>query len=131
MPEYKLISADSHVNETPKTWEWAQKKHGDLAPRVVWNPSEHEVGPFGAGFPAPRWLGRALVESVRVHKERHVGLRLRQDGVVVDAIAFDQARLVPALGVELAFVFAPSLDVYRGETRVRVVIERMWPTAKA
>jgi hypothetical protein len=46
MPEYKLISADSHVNETPKAWEWAQKKHGDLAPKVIWNPSEHEVGPY-------------------------------------------------------------------------------------
>jgi single-stranded-DNA-specific exonuclease len=84
------------------------------------------LAPFGAGFPAPRWLGRSIVESVRVHKERHVGLRLRQDGAVIDAIAFDHARWVPALGSELAFVFAPSLDAFRGETRVRVVIERMW-----
>ena len=53
-------------------------------------------------------------------------VRLRQDGVALDAIAFDHARLVPELGAELAFVFAPSLDAWRGETRVRLVIERMW-----
>jgi predicted TIM-barrel fold metal-dependent hydrolase len=46
MPDYKLISADSHVNETPQAWEYAQKKHGDKAPHVVWNPSETEVGPY-------------------------------------------------------------------------------------
>jgi predicted TIM-barrel fold metal-dependent hydrolase len=46
MPNYKLISADSHINEVPKTWEWAQKKLGDQAPRVVWNPAEGEVGPY-------------------------------------------------------------------------------------
>ncbi|HET6585241.1 MAG TPA: DHHA1 domain-containing protein, partial [Nannocystaceae bacterium] len=85
------------------------------------------LAPFGTGFPAPRWVGRATVESVRVHKDRHVGLRLRQDGVALDAIAFDHARLVPEPGTELAFVFAPSLDAWRGEIRVRIVIERMWP----
>jgi predicted TIM-barrel fold metal-dependent hydrolase len=46
MPNYKLISADSHVNETPETWERVQKKHGDRAPKVIWNPTEHEVGPY-------------------------------------------------------------------------------------
>jgi single-stranded-DNA-specific exonuclease len=84
------------------------------------------LAPYGTGFPAPRWLGRGVVESVRVHKDRHVGLRLRQDGVLVDAIAFDHARQVPALGESLVFLFAPSLDAFRGETRVRAVIERMW-----
>jgi len=88
------------------------------------------LAPFGTGFPAPRWLGHAKVETVRVHKDRHVGLRLRQDGAVIEAIAFDQVRdgagFVPGLGAELAFVFAPTLDAWRGETRVRAVIERMW-----
>jgi predicted TIM-barrel fold metal-dependent hydrolase len=46
VPEYRLISADSHVNEVPATWERVQKKHGDRAPRIVWNPSESEVGPY-------------------------------------------------------------------------------------
>jgi predicted TIM-barrel fold metal-dependent hydrolase len=44
--DYKLISADSHINEVEATWTLVQKKHGDRAPKVVWNPSEHEVGPY-------------------------------------------------------------------------------------
>jgi predicted TIM-barrel fold metal-dependent hydrolase len=43
---YKLISADSHLNEVDATWERVQKKHGDKAPKIVWNRSEKEVGPY-------------------------------------------------------------------------------------
>ncbi len=46
MTDFKLISADSHLNEVPATWERVQKKHGDRAPKVVWNPAEGEVGPY-------------------------------------------------------------------------------------
>jgi predicted TIM-barrel fold metal-dependent hydrolase len=41
-----IISADSHVNEVPETWERVQKQYGDRAPKVVWNPSDEEVGPY-------------------------------------------------------------------------------------
>ena len=46
MREYKLISADSHVNEVPATWERVRRKYGDRAPEIVWNPSEEERGPY-------------------------------------------------------------------------------------
>ena len=46
MREYKLISADSHVNEVPATWERVRRKYGDRAPEIVWNPSEEECGPY-------------------------------------------------------------------------------------
>ncbi len=85
------------------------------------------LAPWGMGFPAPIFLGRGTVESARVHKERHLGLRLAGDGTRVDAIAFGQAAWVPAVGTKVAFLFAPELDVYRGQTRVRVVIQRLWP----
>lgn len=35
MPDFKLISADSHVNEPPAAWERVQKEYGERAPRVV------------------------------------------------------------------------------------------------
>lgn len=85
------------------------------------------LAPWGVGFPAPVFLGRATVESTRIHKEQHLGLRLAGDGTRLDAIAFRQASFVPAVGSRIAFLFAPELDVYRGQTRVRVVIERLWP----
>jgi uncharacterized protein len=44
--DYQLISADSHMNEVPATWERVQHKHGDRAPKIVWNPSETQIGPY-------------------------------------------------------------------------------------
>ena len=38
MPQFKLISADSHVNEPPAAWDRVQKSYGDKAPRVVKDP---------------------------------------------------------------------------------------------
>jgi len=38
MPDFKLISADSHVNEPPAAWERVQKEYSDRAPRVVKDP---------------------------------------------------------------------------------------------
>ena len=47
MPEFKLISADSHVNEPPAAWERVQKQYGDRAPKVVKDPP---------GVPKGIWL---------------------------------------------------------------------------
>jgi hypothetical protein len=38
MPDFKLISADSHINESPAAWERVQKQYGNKAPKVVINP---------------------------------------------------------------------------------------------
>ena len=47
MPEFKLISADSHVNEPPEAWARVQKQYGEPAPRVVKDPP---------GVPKGTWL---------------------------------------------------------------------------
>jgi predicted TIM-barrel fold metal-dependent hydrolase len=47
MPEFKLISADSHVNESPEAWERVQREYGERAPRVVKDPP---------GVPKGVWL---------------------------------------------------------------------------
>ena len=47
MPDFKLISADGHVNEPPMAWERAQSEYGERAPRVVKDPP---------GVPAGTWL---------------------------------------------------------------------------
>lgn len=47
MPDFKLISADSHVNEPPAAWERVQKQYGERAPRVVKDPP---------GVPRGIWL---------------------------------------------------------------------------
>ncbi len=85
------------------------------------------AGPWGTGFPAPRWLGRGQVERVRVHKEKHLGLRLVDGRRAVEAIYFGGAHWLPAVGERVAFVFRPALDLFRGERRVRVVLDTLWP----
>ena len=45
MADFKLISADSHVNEPPQAWERVQKEYGDRAPRVVQDPPGCRAGP--------------------------------------------------------------------------------------
>ena len=47
MAKFKLISADSHVNEPAAAWERVQKKYGDRAPKVVKDPP---------GVPKGTWL---------------------------------------------------------------------------
>ena len=47
MPEFKLISADSHVNESPAAWERVQREYGDRAPKIVKDPP---------GVPKGTWL---------------------------------------------------------------------------
>ncbi len=47
MPGFKLISADSHVNEPPAAWERVQKAYGERAPKVVKDPP---------GVPKGVWL---------------------------------------------------------------------------
>ena len=47
MPDFKLISADSHVNEPPAAWERVQTEYGERAPKVVKDPP---------GVPKGIWL---------------------------------------------------------------------------
>jgi predicted TIM-barrel fold metal-dependent hydrolase len=47
MPDFKLISADSHVNEPPAAWQRVQKQYGERAPKVVKDPP---------GVPKGIWL---------------------------------------------------------------------------
>jgi len=67
MPDFKLISADSHVNEPPAAWERVQREYGDKAPKVVKDP---------AGVPKGTWL---LMEGLPP-----VGLSHYSKGLVVD-----------------------------------------------
>jgi predicted TIM-barrel fold metal-dependent hydrolase len=72
VPDYLLVSADSHLNEVPATWERVQRKHGDRAPKIVWNPTAGEVGPYLVieGF-TPRDDGKPFKEDC---SHEYVGL---------------------------------------------------------
>ena len=89
MPEFKLISADSHVNEPPAAWERVQKEYGDRAPKVVKDPPGSAKGTWlvTEGMPPVGCshfnIGRALT------KEK--GISHIDEQRYVDTIRFNEA----------------------------------------
>ncbi len=86
------------------------------------------AGPYGVGFEPPRFLAENVeVDRVRVLKERHLSLTLAQDRAHRrEAIAFGQAQQGVQVGDRIDCIFVPFLDRFRGETRLRLQIERLW-----
>lgn len=87
------------------------------------------AGPFGVGFAPPRFIARGCeVQRVKVLKERHLAFTVGQGSDRADAIAFGMAHLEPARGSKVDIVFVPQLDVFRGVTRVKMHVQRLWPS---
>lgn len=85
------------------------------------------LAPYGVGFEPPRFLGRGLkVDGVRVLKERHLELMLRDEHARHRAIAFGQGRQPIALGDRVDCIYWPVLDSFRGQQRLQLQIERLW-----
>lgn len=87
------------------------------------------LGPYGVGFAPPRYLcEEAAVDRVRVVKQRHLSLVLRQGKRTFEAIAFGQAEAHPALaaGSRIACFYLPTRSVYRGRVRIQLQIESLW-----
>jgi single-stranded-DNA-specific exonuclease len=71
--------------------------------------------PFGPGNPEPVFVCDAVAcLSSRVVGERHLRVQLSQDGVVREAIAFDQAALHPLSG-SLEVAFSTRFSTYLGQ----------------
>ena len=87
--------------------------------------SLRDAGPWGSGFPEPVWSGDFEIVEQRIVGENHLKLRVRPagGGVVVDAIAFNQAGAACRGKVQLAF----RLDVneYRGIQSTQLVVEQV------
>lgn len=88
--------------------------------------------PFGHENPSPVFctLGvSAVPQSVRVLKDRHLKLSLRQDGKVFSAIGFGMAEEYYSLDlsrpVDVAYV--PQFNSWRGETTIQLLLKDMRP----
>jgi single-stranded-DNA-specific exonuclease len=85
------------------------------------------LSPYGVGFDAPRLCVRgATVHTARVLKERHLSVVLEQDGSQRTGIAFSQAFHALKAGEKVGCIFAPVADRWRGETRLRLHVQRIW-----
>ncbi len=86
-----------------------------------------KMAPFGPGNPEPR-LGVRGVEVLasRIVGSSHLKLKLRQQGMIFDAIAFNQGDLLGKQirnGSRLAAVFTPRLNVWNGKTSLELDIK--------
>ena len=88
------------------------------------------LGPFGKGNPRPVFLARQveLARGPRIIKERHLRMSLRQDGRVLQAMAWraaDRSSFVEANRASLDVAFSIEESEYRGERYVELHISDM------
>ncbi len=82
-------------------------------------------GPWGQGFPEPRFDGEFDVRQARVVGERHVKLVLRPSGSErsVDAIAFNAASEWPRRLRRARFAYRLDVNFYQGLESPQLVVE--------
>jgi len=91
-----------------------------------------KLEPFGQKNPEPLFASmgvEVLPESVRVLKEQHLKLSLRQDGRIHDAIAFDMAGryYAESLPKRIDIAFHPQINTFRGDQKVQLLLRDYRP----
>ncbi|WP_457323176.1 single-stranded-DNA-specific exonuclease RecJ [Roseateles sp. P5_E11] len=75
---------------------------------------------WGQGFEAPVFCDRFELISQRLVGEKHLKLRLRRGGQLIDAIWFNHVDMLPE---RVTLAYRLSLDEWQGQQRVQYVIE--------
>ncbi|WP_422012908.1 single-stranded-DNA-specific exonuclease RecJ [Roseateles sp.] len=75
---------------------------------------------WGQGFEPPVFCDRFELISQRLVGEKHLKLRLRQDGRLIDAIWFNHVDMLPE---RVTLAYRLSLDEWQGQQRVQYVVE--------
>jgi single-stranded-DNA-specific exonuclease len=88
-------------------------------------------GPWGQGFEAPSFEGVFTISDMRVVGEKHLKFRFVTEAGLIDAIAFNAdvetwTRDTPKV---LRCVYRPCVNEYRGDRRLQLQIEALWPEA--
>lgn len=84
----------------------------------------HFAGPWGQGFPEPLFENDFSVLDQTLLRDRHRRLKLRhtEGGEVVEAIAFNDPRLLPS---QARFVYRLGINDYGGRRRQQLVVEHV------
>lgn len=77
-----------------------------------------EAEVWGQGFAAPQWQGHFRVLEQRVVGEKHLKLKVMQQGRTIDAMLFNHADRLPA---SIDAVYRPQMNEFRGETTLQLV----------
>jgi single-stranded-DNA-specific exonuclease len=85
-----------------------------------------DAGPWGQGFPAPRFDGMFTVLEQRVVGERHLKMILKPSGINrrLDGIAFNTGHSPATVG-ETRLVYRLDVNEYRGVESAQLIIEHM------
>jgi single-stranded-DNA-specific exonuclease len=87
--------------------------------------------PFGYGNPEPLFFsGPCDVVESRVVGERHLKMKVRQDGVVVDTIGFGVAEHAPAPRGPINLIFTPEIDRWQGQEKPRLRMIDLEPSGQ-
>lgn len=93
---------------------------GDL--EVGFAESIRNGGPWGQGFEEPQFDGIFRVVSRRLLAEKHLKMVLESGGRIVDAIAFNQADIVPDEESKIHAAYRVDVNAYRGRSSLQLVI---------
>ena len=81
------------------------------------------LAPFGEGNREPVFMARSVkVFDSRIVGERHLKLRLGQEGQSLDAIGFRLGRHHSLKGVSIDLLFTPEINRWQGTERVQLKI---------
>ena len=83
----------------------------------------NDLSPFGEGNPEPLFCARSLKVLVsRVVGERHLKLRVKQEGKSFEAIGFGLAGKYPLDGKTINMAFSPEINRWKGCDRIQLRI---------
>ncbi len=96
------------------------------------------LGPFGQANPQPRFVANRveLAEPPKLmgEGERHLSIRIRQQGTVMRAVAFGRAEWaeeLKAVGSPFSISFAPVINSFRGFNKVELQLIDWRPATNA
>lgn len=77
---------------------------------------------WGAGFPPPVFVDQFTVVQQRVLKDKHLKLRLRRNGLILDAIWFNHAEQFP-LNETIEVAYKMDVNHWNGNSNVQLMID--------
>ncbi len=135
LPVGKIPELRDRINQYART----VIKHEDLVPQleidaeVRLSDLDEEfysemliLEPFGEGNPTPTFVARdlRLVYEPRLLKEKHLKLRVEQDGVQMDALGWGFGQWEPGLGnQEVSLAFQLGQNTYQSITSLQLIIK--------
>jgi len=90
-----------------------------------------QLAPFGQGNPLPTFLSHNVKVadcSLMGNNGEHLRLKLKQDGIMWDGIAFGLGDYLTEVGSAIDIVYNLKLDRWHGEERLRLNILDLAPT---